>query len=217
MIHISVYKSKLKTTYPTSDPSKWLVGDWQMLDPVFAGRLAYYCQCSGKKLKFTGYRTTARQKVLYNEYLDYKRTGILGPDRVKLAAAPGKSAHEYHLAIDADNDHPIYQAVNSALRSYGLCKPLWGRGEHWHIQPIEANTDSSTVFKSLAPVDLAPLLKAKFSLEDATVDYLASYEHAEPLFEGLLAGKKTFSPETVTYISKYEYGIALLSKLGIRR
>ena len=223
MIHISnVWKTKLnQSKYKKADPEKWLIGNWRALDPEFAGRLAYYAMCMGKPMILNEtFRDTATQTIYYKEYIAYKASCaaghcVLGAHGIKLAAAPGSSAHEYRLATDIDKSHPLYKATNTQLKSFGLCKPLYGRGELWHVQPIETNTTASSVFREFAPVDLAPLLKAKFRLEDSTIAYLAGYEYAEPLFEGLLAGRKAFSPDTITYIRKYEYGIALASKLGV--
>jgi hypothetical protein len=152
-------KSKLKNTYPTADPAQWLIGNWQSLDPVFAGRLAYYAMKTGKKMKLNECkRSTALQTVYYNEYLQYKRTGRLGSHGIKLAAAPGTSYHEISLAADADKSHPIYNVPSASLAAYGLCKPLVNKGEFWHVQPIEtlnlgANASIPAV-KALAPAEI---------------------------------------------------------------
>lgn len=142
-----MWVSKLsKNKYPTANPNGILVGDWENLDPVFAGRLARLC-----KMTLTeSYRSTARQTDLYNQYLDYKRTG---KGNIKSAARPGESWHEFRLAIDTSSQ-PIRSMTNAQLAQYGLCKPI--KKEGWHVQPIEtlhlgakANTAAA---KALYPV-----------------------------------------------------------------
>ena len=141
--------SKLsKTAYKTADPNGRLTGDWKNIDPVFAGRLAYLCAMTLTE----SYRSTARQTELYNQYLEYKRTG---KGNIKSAAKPGCSWHEFRLAIDTSSQ-PIRGMTNAQLAPYGLCKPLSKEG--WHVQPIEtinlgakANT---TAAKKLYPVEI---------------------------------------------------------------
>lgn len=130
--------SKLKTTYKTADPEEWLSGKWEELDPVFAGRLAHLArQCKVKIVMTCGYRSTAEQTRLYNEYLNYKRTG---KGSIKLAARPGTSWHEYRLAIDT-SVYPIRGMTDKEMRPYGLIKPI--KSEPWHIQPIETSGESN--------------------------------------------------------------------------
>ena len=119
--------SKLSNKYPVSDPSNRLIGDYQNLDPVFAGRLANVCPM----ILTESYRSTARQAELYNQYLEYKRTG---KGSIKSAAKPGTSWHEFRLAVDTSTQ-PIRGMTNAQLKPYGLCKPI--ASECWHIQPIE--------------------------------------------------------------------------------
>lgn len=125
-------KSKLKTTYKTAEPDTWLIGAWEQLDPIFAGRLAQVAKATGVKIKLTeGYRSTSRQAELYNRYLDFKKTG---KGNIKSAAKPGTSWHEFRLAVDTSTQ-PIRSMSNADLAPYGLCKPI--KKEGWHIQPIE--------------------------------------------------------------------------------
>jgi len=119
--------SKLSNKYPVADPANRLIGDYQNLDPVFAGRLAKVCPM----VLTESYRSTERQTELYNQYLEYKRTG---KGSIKSAAKPGTSWHEFRLAVDTSTQ-PIRGMTNAQLKPYGLCKPI--KSEGWHIQPIE--------------------------------------------------------------------------------
>jgi len=201
----NVWRSKLSATaYPQANPDGKLTGkDHEQIDPVFAKRLAACCAMNLTE----GKRSSERQKELYRQ----KQAGI-----IKSCAKPGTSYHEFGLAIDTSSQ-PIRGMNNSQLAKFGLCKPI--KSEGWHVQPIETmrlGIDASVpAAKKLWPVDLSPLLKAKFDLADSTVDYLAGCVRAEQLFAGLLAGKKGFSPEVINYIKAYEYGDALMARLGL--
>ncbi|QIB68274.1 hypothetical protein Ami103574_02625 [Aminipila butyrica] len=132
--------SQLKESYLTADPAIWLTGLCEGIDPVLAGRLAYVAQTTGIKIKITeGYRSTARQTELYNQYLEYKRTG---KGSIKSAAKPGTSWHEYRLAVDTSTQ-PIRGWTDAMLHKYGLCKPIASEG--WHIQPIETKGQTDRV------------------------------------------------------------------------
>ena len=132
-------QSKLSNNYPTADPAKYLTGaDYNLIDPILAGRLAYVAKKTGTKIKLTeGYRSTEYQKQLYEQYLEYKRTG---KGSIRLAAKPGTSWHEFRLAVDTST-YPIRGMSNIELRQFGLCKPI--SSEPWHIQPIETLNETS--------------------------------------------------------------------------
>ena len=119
--------SKLSNKYPVKNPVGKLTGDYINLDPVFAGRLANVCPM----ILTESYRSSERQAGLYNQYLEYKRTG---KGSIKSAAKPGTSWHEFRLAVDTSTQ-PIRGMTNAQLKPYGLCKPISSEG--WHIQPIE--------------------------------------------------------------------------------
>lgn len=218
---VMILQSKLsKTAYPIiTDPAlleKWLSGNWRELDPVEAGRSAYYAMVVGQELamKETN-RSIAKQQVYYAEYQNYLKTSKVGPHGIKLAAVPGTSSHGYLLAFDASNTHPIYHASNATLAKYGLCKPLMSKGEYWHVQPIEVNSNLSKNFKKWAPVDLAPALVAKFGFQEETLLLIRDYQYGPDFAAGLLAGKKDFSNATIDYFDDYRHWSALEAKINI--
>ena len=85
---------------------------------------------------------------------------------------------------------------------------------HLHFELIvnEVQIDPS---KYLNNANLALKVKIKFNLSDDTIEYLAKYDFASSLFDGLLNGKKDFSDDTIGYIKKYQYGIELVKRLGV--
>lgn len=155
-------KSKLSNKYPVKNPVGILTGDYQNLDPIFAGRLANVCP-----MKLTeSYRTNARQTELYNQFLRCE---------LKLAAKPGTSWHEFRLAVDTSSQ-PIRGMTNSQLKPYGLCKPI--KSEGWHIQPIE--TLGETDRKKWEPTEddmtkeeAKKIVKEKVGWSDKTIEYVA--------------------------------------------
>lgn len=133
--------------------------DLSLIDPIFIGRFAYMCKDLGIKGNVnSGYRPTERQIILYmavgGKLINGQWTG--GKNTV---ARPGRSWHEYHLALDTDTSKikeidKVEATINQKiLTKYGLFKPLTkGNGktvlEDWHIQPIETlNIDDKTSLK----------------------------------------------------------------------
>ncbi len=151
---MKTFESKLGNGYSVANPAIYLVAGYEELDPVFAGRLAYYAKCNGSRIIITeGYRSPERQLQLYNQYLEYKRTG---KGSIRLAAAPGTSWHEYRLAIDTSS-YPARGASNAELAKYGLCKPI--KSEGWHIQPIETMNQSDR--KKFAPKEVEDMTESE--------------------------------------------------------
>jgi hypothetical protein len=174
-----ILESKLsRTAYPVADPDKYLTGDKENLDPVLAGRVAYVFKVASDKAGTIikchvtdGYRTHADQEKLYDE----KQRGLR-----KSAEIPGRSWHEYSLAIDTSTS-PIRQMSSHELHQYGLAKPI--KGEGWHIQPIETvGISNRTTF---APFDLIPLVKQRFEFSDDTIRFLTSHPMPYFLFKKL--------------------------------
>jgi hypothetical protein len=84
---------------------------------------------TGKSLTITSaFRTRDKQQQLYNA----------NPTK---AAPPGKSTHEYGLAIDADSATLDIAEKLGLMRKYGLTRPIGG--EPWHVEPagIQTNVD----------------------------------------------------------------------------
>jgi len=161
--------------YPWADPKIWLFAESNCdfdIDPNFAGRLAALTQLIftsppmyrkhigawvypwAKKAYFTsGYRSYNKQAELYKKSggrQDAKGNWFGGSG---MAAKPGKSWHNYGLAVDVSwrslwlKKLEQYEMTmnQDMLRRFGLYKPLtWGNNtsviENWHIQPIELST-----------------------------------------------------------------------------
>ena len=127
--------------------SAFLTGsDYNKINPLLSDRLAKLAKDCGVVIKLTeGFREPERQNALYNQYLEYKRTG---KGNIKMAAKPGTSKHEYGLAVDTSTE-PIRGMNNSQLLKYGLHKPI--KSEPWHIEMIE--TKNNPDWKKLAEVE----------------------------------------------------------------
>lgn len=127
--------------------SAFLTGsDYNKINPLLSERLAKLAKDCGVVIKLTeGFREPERQKALYKQYLEYKRTR---KGNVKMAAKPGTSKHEYGLAVDTSTE-PIRGMNNSQLLKYGLHKPI--KSEPWHIEMIE--TKNNPDWKKLAEVE----------------------------------------------------------------
>lgn len=214
-----IFQSKLsRSAYPVvpiAECGEYLLGNWQGLDPIFAGRLASAGKDLGDVPLSETVRSTDLQRIYYNEYIQYKKTKILGPHGIKLAAVPGTSWHEIRLAVDVKSSHRLYHASNAELSKYGLCKPLVSKGEYWHLQPIETFKLGSKCKTYLAPVDLAPALVSKFGFSEVTLIYIWEYEFGSEFAAKLLAGQKDFSDSTIEYFEKYGHWKELEAKINI--
>lgn len=97
----------------------------------------------------SGYRSTARQAVLYARYI------ASGRNRKYLAAPPGGSNHEDTLygrpAATAIDIHPTsgdYVGMHRMARAYGLHFPLWHGGQS---EIMHAEVDYSIPFRGGGP------------------------------------------------------------------
>ena len=208
-----------KKAFPMTDPTGLFVGyNYLELDPVLVGRTGYFIlkEADGEPATLTeARRSSALQAIYYKEYLNWRDHKIEGPHHIHLAAPAGSSAHEYGLAYDVAKGHPLRDADNKLLAKYGLCKPLWAKGETWHIQLLEMNTTSSSVFKKYATYDVAPGLVKKFGFNDETLTLIQHYGWGADFAEGLLAGKKDFSDKCIDYFDNYKFWESFEKKTGI--
>lgn len=75
-------------------------------------------------------RSFAKQKTLYDAY-------IRDPKRNPMAAKPGKSRHNFGIAIDIESDHANALAKAGLLEKYGFTRPLVNhprKPEPWHLE-----------------------------------------------------------------------------------
>ena len=135
--------------YPEeTEIARWLVfdnADEAEISLVFARRLAALARDNNMKIYISeGYRSSERQKYFYDLYLAGKGN---------LAAKPGTSQHEFHIAVDIGDPKgqwklksnsewlPFNKFMQVSLNKYGLCLPLNAKErdvtEWWHIAPIE--------------------------------------------------------------------------------
>ena len=99
------------------------------IHPEFQSRLAKWNAELGGKFDIShGYRSMAQQQRLYDRW----RAGVPGQ---ALAAPPGKSMHNFGLAVDLQPSSTT-AAQRAAGAKYGL---RWPMGfEPWHVEPMEA-------------------------------------------------------------------------------
>ena len=197
----------LPNKYPEeTEIARWLVFDnvaEATISLVFARRLAALARDNKVKIYISeGYRSTERQKYFYDLYLAGKGN---------LAAKPGTSLHEFHVAVDIGDPKNFWKIKSNnewipfskfsqvSLNKYGLCLPLNGKEksatEWWHITPIEFYKGySGTLGDFLQPDDKL------VNLEEETkrvqeIDYIMnkfSYKLSKPdYWQNVLEGKVT--------------------------
>jgi hypothetical protein len=96
------------------------------LDPnireLFTGMAKEYYALTGKSIPVTqAYRSSADQRRLYRQ-------------NPRKAAPPGRSLHEFGLAIDIDSKAANKLDDLGLMKKYGFTRPV--SGEHWHVEPI---------------------------------------------------------------------------------
>lgn len=88
---------------------------------LFFGMANEYFELTGKKIQVnSGFRSTADQAKLKQSKGD-------------MAAMPGRSLHEFGLALDINTSDANALDKLGLLRKYGFTRPL--QGETWHIEP----------------------------------------------------------------------------------
>lgn len=97
----------------------------------FQGMVQEYGEKTGNKTIVTsGYRDAAKQQALYQQ------------DPTK-AARPGRSLHQFGLALDVDSKTLDEMDKLGLMRKYGFTRPVGG--EPWHTEPagIQTNIDKA--------------------------------------------------------------------------
>lgn len=105
------------------------------LDPnlltLLSGMAKEYKEKTGKDLIINeAYRSTEDQQKLYDKYVRGE-----GPP----AAKPGRSLHEYGLAVDIPGEIADELESLGLLKKYGFTRPI--AGERWHLEPIGVSVD----------------------------------------------------------------------------
>ena len=108
------------------------------------GMIQEYGEMTGKKVIITsGTRTTAEQAELFKR---------LGSGK---AAEPGKSLHEFGVAVDINTADVNEMDRLGLMRKYGFTRPV--SGETWHVEPIgiqgsisDAKTDPNKASELIA-------------------------------------------------------------------
>jgi phage-related protein len=156
--------------------------DVTSFNPAFTNNLYgmanEYNKLTGKKILITsGYRSTEEQQKLYDKY---------GPGR---AAKPGRSLHEFGLAVDINTAHGNELEKLGLMRKYGFTRPVGG--ETWHVEPAGINIGGREL---IAKVKQDPELASKLTresvghggggqgLESGVRKYSRNYELAKKVY-----------------------------------
>lgn len=138
------------------------------IDPVFLGRAAALCKHLGVIGYVTsGTRSYERQVELYIADGGFQLPNGEWTGGSGYVAKPGKSYHNYGLAIDIGTaalkliDKVASFSKQLMLAKFGLCKPMTsGNGstvlEDWHFQPIETINLTLDQRRALVPTGLFP-------------------------------------------------------------
>lgn len=107
--------------------------DLSGLDPAFAPKVfamgKAYKDMTGKKLQInSAFRSKAKQEELWNKYGQ-------NPKRV---AKPGKSNHNWGLAVDVNSEAGNKLEQSGVFKKLGLHRPM--PHEKWHVEPIGAKS-----------------------------------------------------------------------------
>lgn len=88
----------------------------------FLGMIQEYGELTGKSITVnSGTRTTEQQAALYRQ----------NPAK---AAKPGRSLHEFGLAVDINSSDADILDSMGLMRKYGFTRPVGG--ETWHVEPV---------------------------------------------------------------------------------
>ncbi len=93
----------------------------------FKAMVQEYGETTGKKIIVTsGYRSTQEQEALYRK-------------NPRKAARPGRSLHEFGLALDVNSTDLDALDKAGLMRKYGFTRPVGG--EPWHMEPAGIQVD----------------------------------------------------------------------------
>lgn len=132
----------------------------QFRDSVAAFMDAAASEFGGKMTIYSGYRSYAHQKRLYDDaVIDIPDESI----RRQRVAKPGGSMHNYGLAVDLkwngtriEWGDPVSDWMKDNAGRFGLTMPLGpemaNNGEGWHVEPIGARAKKDE-FLAGAPLD----------------------------------------------------------------
>lgn len=82
---------------------------------------------------------TGKTVYVNSGYRDRHKQAILHAQNPRKAAAPGRSLHEFGLALDVDRVYLNEMEKMGLLRKYGFTRPVGG--EPWHLEPAGIQTD----------------------------------------------------------------------------
>lgn len=82
---------------------------------------------------------TGKTVYVNSGYRDRNKQAILHAQNPRKAAAPGRSLHEFGLALDVDRIYLNEMEKMGLLRKYGFTRPVGG--EPWHLEPAGIQAD----------------------------------------------------------------------------
>lgn len=170
------------------------------LDPdvlnLFGGMAKEYNALTGKELTVTeAFRSYQEQAALYAKY------GASGR-----AAPPGRSLHEFGLAIDVSSQDVAELERLGLLRKYGFTVPVGGEG--WHLEPIGVSLDPDKSkhdkgFRKAAITSSVGRGGGGYGLEKSAAKYKRNIALQQSIYESKIAETK---PESVV-----KEGVSLLT------
>lgn len=121
--------------------------DLSGLNPTLAKNFLGMAQEYGEK--------TGQSVVVNSAFRSYEKQAALHRADPKKAAAPGRSLHEFGLAMDINSQIANKLESLGLMKKYGFTRPIGGEG--WHVEPagIQANIDKAKHDKQFAEQAIA--------------------------------------------------------------